>query len=62
MMLADENGADVEGCKEELVKTGNLPRSYLITKERIERCKEMKTVQEQDQEGLMPTPKAGINL
>lgn len=62
MMLADIAGADIVDCQEELVRTGNLPRSYLITKERIENCKKMMTVKEQDQEGLLPSSRAGINL
>lgn len=62
MLLAGENDIELEICQEELVKTGNLPRSYLITMERIKRCKKMMTVQEQDEEGLMPSTRAGINL
>lgn len=62
MMLADHAGGNIEHCQEQLAKTGNLPRSYLITQDRIEKCKKMMTVKEQDEEGLMPSTRMGINL
>ena len=52
MMLAQEAGLPVDAVQEQLVKSGNLPRSYLITKERIERCKGLDSVEVQDVKGL----------
>lgn len=48
MLLAQEAGLPVDAVQEQLVKSGNLPRSYLITKERIERCKRLDSVEVQD--------------
>ena len=62
MMLAEVEGIGLKTCEEQLVKSGNLPRSYLVSNERLERCKKMLSVQEQDDEGSLPSTRAGINL
>ena len=48
MILGDESGAPAEYVSERLVRTGNLPQAYLITKERIDRAKAMESVLIQD--------------
>lgn len=47
MVLGNESGAPLDYVEDKLVRTGELPRSYLISEERIERCKQMETVEEQ---------------
>ena len=53
MMLAQDDGIDPHNVQERLVKNGDLPSSYLITEERIERCKQLEPVEVQDQKGEM---------
>ena len=48
MMLAQEAGQSLITVQEQMVKSGDLPKSYLITKERIERCKKLDSVEVQD--------------
>ena len=49
MMLAQRRGMASLDIQEQLVKNGDLPKSYLITEERIDRCKQMDSVEVQDQ-------------
>ena len=44
MILGHESGAPAEYVSERLVRTGNLPQAYLITKERIDRAKLLDSV------------------
>lgn len=53
MMLAQGDGVDPRKVQERLVKNGDLPLSYLITEERIDRCKQLEPVEVQDQKGEM---------
>lgn len=48
MVLHAESEAPYEYVTERLVKTGNLPQAYVITEERMERCKTLESVQAQD--------------
>ena len=48
MVLGDESGAPHEYVTERLVRTGNLPQGYVITKDRIDRCKSLESVIVQD--------------
>ena len=48
MMLAQERGKSLDTVKDQMVKSGDLPKSYLITKERIERCMKLDSVEVQD--------------
>lgn len=49
MLLGDESGAPADYVAERLVRTGNLPQNYVITKERMERASRLASVQEQDE-------------
>ena len=53
MMLAQGRGMTSLDVQERLVKNGDLPSSYLITEERIERCKQLDSVEVQEQKGEM---------
>lgn len=53
MVLAQHSGAAVEAVQNKLVADGNLPKAYLITQERIERCKHIDSVQSQDEKGIV---------
>jgi len=44
MLLGEESGAPIEYVEEKLVRTGNLPQAYVITKDRMERCKALDPV------------------
>ncbi len=48
MVLGAESDGPYEYVTERLVKTGDLPQAYVITEERMERCKALETVQAQD--------------
>ena len=48
MVLGAESNAPYEYVTERLVKTGNLPRAYVVTKDRIERCSRLNPLQAQD--------------
>ena len=48
MMLGQIHGLRTQEVQEELVSRGNLPKAYIISRERIERCREMDTVEVQD--------------
>lgn len=50
---AGEVSAAVKEVQTKLVTDGNLPKAYLITKERIERCKHIPSVLEQDEKGIV---------
>lgn len=53
MVLAkDGEGALVE-VQNKLVAEGDLPIAYLITRQRIERCKDIDEVLVQDQKGIV---------
>ena len=52
MLLAQEAGEDLKVVQEQMVKRGDLPKAYLITKERIVRCKMLDSVEVQDEKGL----------
>ena len=53
MLLGAESGAPSEYVEERLIRTGNLPKAYLITKERIERCSRLDTVKVQNEKGRL---------
>ena len=53
MALAEESGVTMNEVQNKLVVDGNLPKAYLITRERIERCKDIDSVQIQDQKGVV---------
>ena len=53
MALAEESGVAINEVQNKLVVDGNLPKAYIITQERIERCKDIDSVQIQDQKGFV---------
>ena len=53
MVLGQECGVSVEAVQENLVAEGNLPRAYVITKERIESCERIDSVLVQDTKGVV---------
>ncbi|KAF2747226.1 DAO-domain-containing protein [Sporormia fimetaria CBS 119925] len=55
MMLAEEKGEEEGQVMEKMVREGSIPKSYLITRERIERARRWPTVAVQDSEGMHMT-------
>ena len=53
MTLAEESGVAMDEVQDKLVIDGNLPKAYIITRERIERCRDIDSVQVQDQKGYV---------
>lgn len=51
MMLAPIRGKAIEDVQKELVQSGNLPESYIISRARVLRCKELENVEVQDRNG-----------
>jgi hypothetical protein len=51
MMMASRNDISIEHIQEKLVQDGNLPRSYLISRARMMRCKQLDSVEVQDRKG-----------
>lgn len=52
MLLGEEEGKELGDLHEQMVEKGHLPKSYIITKERIERARSYLTVQQQDDTGV----------
>ncbi|KAI8931432.1 hypothetical protein NX059_011760 [Plenodomus lindquistii] len=52
MVLGELGGKDFGVLSKEMVQKGDLPKSYVLTKERIERARGMLTVQQQDEKGV----------
>ena len=55
MILGERSVAPADYVTERLVRTGNLPQAYVITKERIERAKAMESVQARDEKEYLET-------
>lgn len=53
MVLADKAGEDVLALQQTMVKEGDIPESYIITKERIAKARMWPTVAVQEQEGVV---------
>lgn len=53
MALTQDRGGAIEQVQNRLVKEGNLPKAYVISKERIERCKNLDSVLVQDHKGIV---------
>ena len=53
MVLAQESGVSITDIQSSLVASGNLPAAYVVTLERIQRCKDIDSVQVQDQKGVV---------
>jgi hypothetical protein len=53
MLLGEEAGHDLGTLQTQLVQSGDIPSSYILTKERIERARTaFLTVQQQDEQGV----------
>jgi hypothetical protein len=53
MLLAEEAGHDLSTVQAQMVQKGDMPSSYILTKERIERARTaFLTVQQQDERGV----------
>ncbi|KAL5118739.1 hypothetical protein ACEQ8H_003416 [Pleosporales sp. CAS-2024a] len=52
MVLSEMEGKEHVHVVERLVKNGDLPRSYVLSQERIERARSMLTVEQQEEEGM----------
>ncbi|CAN9229158.1 unnamed protein product [Alternaria sp. RS040] len=52
MVLGEMDGNDLTAVHEEMVRKGDMPKSYILTKERIDRARQMLTVQQQDAQGV----------
>lgn len=52
MVLGEKAGETVEALQEKMIKNGDLPSSYVITKGRIAKARQLATVEVQDREGL----------
>lgn len=52
MVLGEMDGKDLTAVHEEMVQKGDMPKSYILTKERIDRARQMLTVQQQDAQGV----------
>lgn len=52
MLLGEEDGVlTTESVAETMIKAGDLPKAYVITKERIEKAMELDEVKVQDEKG-----------
>ncbi|KAH7377637.1 FAD dependent oxidoreductase [Pyrenochaeta sp. MPI-SDFR-AT-0127] len=52
MVLGQEEGHELSALHEQMVEKGHLPKSYILTKERIEKARSYLTVQQQDETGV----------
>lgn len=53
MVLAQEGGVAIQKIRDKLITNGDLPQAYVISQERMERCKHIDSVQVQDQKGIV---------
>ena len=53
MILAQESGVAIHEVRDKLITNGDLPQAYVISQERMERCKHMDSVQVQEQKGIV---------
>lgn len=52
MLLGESEGEELRAVHERMVQQGDIPKAYLLTKERIERARKLLTVQQQDNAGV----------
>ena len=52
MLLDEEAGQDLTAIQTKMVQSGDIPSSYLLTKERIEKARTLLTVYQQDTQGI----------
>ncbi|EMD63852.1 hypothetical protein GGP41_005525 [Bipolaris sorokiniana] len=52
MVLAEIGGQDVSAVQAQMVQQGDIPKSYILTKERIDKARRMLTVHQQEEHGV----------
>jgi hypothetical protein len=52
MVLGAESGQELDAVQAQMVEKGDIPKSYILTKDRVDRARQMLTVQQQDQQGV----------
>lgn len=52
MVLGTQHGEELATLQESMVQKGDIPKSYLLSRERIEKARTMLTVKEQDERGV----------
>ena len=52
MVLGEMSGQELSNVQAQMVEKGDMPKSYILTKERIDRARQMLTVQQQDATGV----------
>lgn len=52
MLLGEEAGHELGTLQAQMVQSGDIPSSYLLTRERVERARTFLTVQQQDEQGV----------
>jgi glycine/D-amino acid oxidase-like deaminating enzyme len=52
MVLGAESGQELDVVQAQMVEKGDIPQSYILTKDRVDRARQMLTVQQQDQQGV----------
>ncbi|KNG46446.1 fad dependent oxidoreductase [Stemphylium lycopersici] len=52
MVLGEMSGHELSAVQAQMVEKGDMPKSYILTKERIDRARQMLTVQQQDATGV----------
>lgn len=55
MVLGEAEGKELGTLHEQMVKDGDIPKAYILTKERIARARKLLTVSEQDETGVHMT-------
>lgn len=52
MLLAESSGQDINAVQAQMIQKGDLPKSYVLSKERIDQARQMLTVQQQDEQDV----------
>ncbi|KAF1943305.1 FAD dependent oxidoreductase [Clathrospora elynae] len=52
MVLGEYEGKELDAVQTRMVEKGDIPKSYVLTKERVKRARKMMTVQQQDEQGV----------
>lgn len=52
MVLGEESGEDLQNLQERMVQKGDIPKSYIISKERIAKARLFPTVEVQERQGI----------
>ncbi len=52
MLLGEEAGQEISALQAQMVQSGDIPSSYILTAERIEKARALLTVQQQDEQDV----------